>query len=71
MKVINKSNTDRFICTDYYSTWFMGALGGKQALLLSKTEEKQCSDSYISKCEKLLNTEKDFKKFLSKAVTVS
>ena len=54
MKVTNKSNTDRFIFTDYYSTWFMGALGGNQALLLSKTEEKQCSDSYTSKCEKII-----------------
>ena len=49
----------------------MGALGDNQALLLSRTEEKQCSDSYISKCEKLLNIEKDFKNFLSKAVIVS
>lgn len=70
MKVINKSNTDRFICTDYYSIWFMGALGGQSSTII-KNEEKQCSDSYISKCEKLLNIEKDFKKFISKAVTVS
>lgn len=28
MKVTNKSNTDRFICTDYYSTYGLWGLQG-------------------------------------------
>lgn len=70
MKVINKSNTDRFICTDYWPIWFMGGFRGAIKHYYQK-RRKQCSDSYISKCEKLLNIEKDFKKFISKAVIVS